>query len=212
MIKKITFCLILILSISACKKEATVCMDENAVNYTMEDQNGGATCEYAVDINEHLYGKWKVMYHLVYNLPSNTTLNNLITEYSYLSYVEFEEVYEEDYPLSEIEWAEFITSQLGLTYYETVTQEESPIFMEIEYNTERKVHYYMSGTIDNNLTHNWIQNDYDHLAYYTGNYINGDETDLVEIQVLDQNNYHYKRVKQQGNTKFVEYRRCIKSN
>lgn len=134
----------------------------------------------------------------------------MFQEYSYLSYVEFEEEYEEDYPLSEIEWAKFITSQLGLTYYETVTQEESPIFMEIEYNTERKVHYYMSGTIDNNLTHNWIQNDYDHLAYYTGSYTNGDESDLVEIQVLDQNNYHYKRVKQQGNTKLVEYRRCIK--
>lgn len=178
----------------------------------MEDTNGGATCEFAVNINEDLYGKWKVLYQLVYILPSNTTLNSLISGYSDLTYVEFEELYEEDYPLSEIEWAEFITGQLGLTFMEIETPEESTVFMEIEYTSERKVKYYTGSEIDNRLTHNWIQTDYDHLAYYTGNSDNGDGSDLVEIQVLTENEYEYKRVVKQSNNTLVEYRKCIKSN
>ena len=212
MLQRISTYILIVLCFSACKKESTVCTDENATNFNMEDTNGGATCEFAVNINEDLYGKWKVLYHLVYILPSNTTLNSLISGYSDLTYVEFEELYEEDYPLSEIEWAEFITGQLGLTFMEIETSEESTVFMEIEYTSERKVKYYTGSEIDNSLTHNWIQTDYDHLAYYTGNSDNGDGSDLVEIQVLTENEYEYKRVVKQSNNTFVEYRKCIKSN
>lgn len=212
MLQRLTICILLLLSISACKKKTTVCMDENAINYTMEDSDGGATCEFAVDINQNLYKKWKVLYHLVYMLPSNTTLNSLISGYSDLTYVEFEELYEEDYPLSEIEWAEFITGELGLTFMEIETPAWSSVFMEIEYTTERKVKYYTGSGVDNSLTHNWIQTDYDHLAYYTGNSDNGDGSDLVEIQVLTENEYEYKRVVKQSNNTLVEYRKCIKSN
>jgi hypothetical protein len=212
MLQRISTYILIVLCFSACKKETTVCTDENATNFNMEDTNGGATCEFAVNINEDLYGKWKVLYHLVYILPSNTTLNSLISGYSDLTYVEFEELYEEDYPLSEIEWAEFITGQLGLTFMEIETPEESTVFMEIEYTSERKVKYYTGSEIDNSLTHNWIQTDYDHLAYYTGNSDNGDGSDLVEIQVLTENEYEYKRVVKQSNNTLVEYRKCIKSN
>ena len=212
MLQRISTYILIVLCFSACKKESTVCTDENATNFNMEDTNGGATCEFAVNINEDLYGKWKVLYQLVYILPSNTTLNSLISGYSDLTYVEFEELYEEDYPLSEIEWAEFITGQLGLTFMEIETPEESTVFMEIEYTSERKVKYYTGSEIDNSLTHNWIQTDYDHLAYYTGNSDNGDGSDLVEIQVLTENEYEYKRVVKQSNNTFVEYRKCIKSN
>ncbi|MFQ3268346.1 MAG: hypothetical protein ACI9B2_000130 [Flavobacteriales bacterium] len=212
MLQRISTYILIVLCFSACKKESTVCTDENATNFNMEDTNGGATCEFAVNINEDLYGKWKVLYQLVYILPSNTTLNSLISGYSDLTYVEFEELYEEDYPLSEIEWAEFITGQLGLTFMEIETPEESTVFMEIEYTSERKVKYYTGSEIDNSLTHNWIQTDYDHLAYYTGNSDNGDGSDLVEIQVLTENEYEYKRVVKQSNNTLVEYRKCIKSN
>ncbi len=212
MLQRLSFCLLILLSVSACKKETTVCKDENAINYNMEDTDGGADCLYDIDVNQHLYGEWKVMYHLVYKLPSNTTLNNLISDYSALSYVEFEALYDVDYPLSEIEWAEFITSQLGLTYFEIETPEESPVFLSIEYTTDSKVKYYYDSTIDNSLTHKWVQFDYDHLAYYTGNYIPSEELDMVELEVLDAENLHYKRVVKQGNTKLIEYRRCIKLN
>jgi hypothetical protein len=178
----------------------------------MEDEDGGATCEFAIDINEHLYGKWKVMYHLVYQLPSNTTLNALISEYSLLTYVEFEELYDEDYPLSEIEWAKFITGQLGLTYFENETPEESPLFMKIEYTTDHKVKYYNNSTLDASLTHNWTQFDYDHLAYYTDNYIASEEMDMVELQILNADSLHYRRIVKQGNEKLFEYRTCIKND
>ena len=212
MLQKIIICTLTLLSFSACKNETTVCTDENAVNFNMEDQDGGATCEFAVNINEDLYGKWKVMYQMVYQLPSNQTLNSLITEYSALSYVEFEEYYDEDYPLSEIEWAEFITGQLGLTFFEFETPEESGVFMEIEYTLNHKVNYYTGFSMDENLTHNWTQFDYDHLAYYTTNYIASEEIDQVELEVLDQENLHYRRVVKQGSNKLIEYRRCVKNN
>ena len=212
MLHRLSTLILVVLCFSACKKESTVCTDENATNFNMEDANGGATCEFAVNINEDLYGKWKVLYHLVYKLPSNTTLNSLISEYSDLTYVEFEELYDKDYPLSEIEWAEFITGQLGLTFMEIETPVESTVFMEIEYTSDRKVRYYTGVNFDEDLTHNWRQHDYDYLVYYTGNYINGDETDLVEIQVLNENEYEYKRVIKQGNNQQVEYRKCVKSN
>jgi hypothetical protein len=212
MLHRISTLILIVLCFSACKKESTVCTDENATNFNMEDTNGGATCEFAVNINEDLYGKWKVMYHLIYKLPSNTSLNSLISEYSDLTYVEFEELYDEDYPLSEIEWAEFITGQLGLTFMEIETPVGSTVFMEIEYSADRKVRYYTGLNFDENLTHNWRQHDYDHLVYYTGDYINGDDADLVEIQVLNENEYEYKRVTKQNNNTLVEYRECVKSN
>lgn len=212
MLHRIYTLILIVLCFSACKKESTVCTDENATNFNMEDSNGGAKCEFAVNINEDLYGKWKVVYHLIYQLPSNTTLNSLISEYSDLTFVEFEELYEEDYPLSEIEWAEFITGELGLTFMEIETPTWSSTFMEIEYTTERKVKYYTGWGLDNSLTHNWIQTDYDHLAYYTGNSDNGDGTDIVEIQVLNENEYEYRRVVKQSNNTLVEYRKCVKSN
>ena len=212
MLQKITIFILILFCFSACKKESTVCTDENAVNFNMEDEDGGATCEFAIDINEHLYGKWKVMYHLVYKLPSNTTLNALISEYSLLTYVEFEELYDEDYPLSEIEWAKFITGQLGLTYFENETPEESPLFMKIEYTTDNKVKYYNNSTLDASLTHNWTQFDYDHLAYYTDNYIASEEMDMVELQILNADSLHYRRIVKQGNEKLFEYRTCIKND
>jgi hypothetical protein len=212
MLHRISTYILIVLCFSACKKESTVCTDENATNFNMEDTNGDATCEYAVNINEDLYGKWKVLYHLIYQLPSNTTLNSLISGYSDLTFVEFEELYNEDYPLSEIEWAEFITGQLGLTFMEIETPEESTVFMEIEYTLDSKVKYYIGLSFDEDLTHNWRQHDYDHLVYYTDNFVNGDDSDLVEIEVLNQVDYHYKRVIKQDNSTLVEYRKCVKSN
>lgn len=211
MLQRLTTFILIIFCFSACKKESTVCKDENAVNFNMEDQDGGATCVFAIDINEHLFGKWKVMYQLVYKLPSNTTLDALISDYSALTYVEFEDLYEEDYPLSEIEWAEFITGELGYTYSEFETPENSSMFMEIEYTTDYKVKYYNNFDYNESLTHNWLQFDYDHLAYYTNNYTASEEMDIVELQILDQNDFHYRRVEKQGNEKFYEYRRCVKN-
>ena len=172
----------------------------------MEDSNGGATCEFAINIDENLYDKWKVNYHVVYNLPSNQKLNSLIAEYATFTFVEFEEFYNTDYPMSEIEWAKFITGQLGLSFYEYTTPNTETNFTEIEFSIDKKVKYYENGSIDDDLTNKWIQFDYDHLAYYTGNYIPGDETDLVEIRLLDATNFNYNRVIRQGNTKIVEYR------
>ena len=211
MLQKISIYILILLCFSACKKEDSVCKDENAINYNMEDQNGGSTCEYAIDINTDLYGKWKVLYHLVYKLPSNATLNSLISQYASLTVVDFEELYGEDYPSSEIEWAEFITGQLGLNYTEIETPEEAGYFMEIEYTTDHKVKYYMGSTLDNNLTHNWTQFDYDHIAYYNDFYNAAEEIDIVELEVLNQDSLHYRRVLKQGDTKLIEYRRCIKS-
>ena len=120
-------------------------------------------------------------------------------------------MYEEDYPLSEIEWAEFITGELGYTYSEFETPENSSMFMEIEYTTDYKVKYYNNFDYNESLTHNWLQFDYDHLAYYTNNYIASEEMDIVELQILDENDFHYRRVEKQGNEKFYEYRRCVKN-
>lgn len=211
MLQKISTYILIILCFSACKKDSSVCKDENAINFNMEDQNGGSTCDYAININTDLYGKWKVLYHLVYKLPSNVTLNSLITEYASLTVVDFEELYDEVYPSSEIEWAEFITGQLGLTFMEIETPQESSYFMEIEYTTDYKVKYYTGSTMDNNLTHNWIQYDYDHLAYYTDYYNAAEELDMVEFEVLNQDSLHYRRVLKQADSKLIEYRRCVKS-
>ena len=125
--------------------------------------------------------------------------------------MEFEEFYEEDYPLSEIEWAEFITDQEGLYYNETITPDTETQFTEIEYTSDNKVQYYYAGYINSNLTHYWEQFDYDHLAYFDENYIPFDETDIVEILTLDELSFDYRRVQKQGNTKRVEYRRMVKN-
>ena len=206
MLKKLPSLILVLLCLAACKKDPTVCNDENAVNFGMEDSNGGASCEFAINIDENLYDKWKVNYHVVYNLPSNQKLNSLIAEYATFTFVEFEEFYNTDYPINEIEWAKFITGQLGLSFYEYTTPNTETNFTEIEFSIDKKVKYYENGLIDDDLTNKWIQFDYDHLAYYTGNYIPGDETDLVEIRLLDETNFNYNRVIRQGNTKIVEFR------
>ena len=211
MLQRCFIYLFTVLCFTACKEETTVCKDENAINYGMEDENGGASCVFAIDINENLYGKWKVDYRLVYDLPSDVSLNSLILEYTSFTYVEFEEFYEEDYPLSEIEWAEFITDQEGLYYNETITADTETQFTEIEYTSDNKVQYYYGGYINSNLTHYWEQFDYDHLAYFDENYIPFDETDLVEILTLDELSFDYRRVQKQGNTKRIEYRRMVKN-
>tara|TARA_B110000977_G_C10998733_1_gene462944 strand:+ start:674 stop:1312 length:639 start_codon:yes stop_codon:yes gene_type:complete len=211
MLQRCIIYLFTLLCFSACKKETTVCKDENAINYGMEDENGGASCVFAIEINENLYGKWKVDYHLVYDLPPNTTLNSLISEYASFTFVQFEEFYEEDYPLSEIEWAEFITNQEGLYFNEDITPEDETVFTEIEYTGDQQVQYYYDGNLNVNLMHYWNQFDYDHLAYFDENYIPFDETDLVEILILDELKFDYRRVLKQGNTTRIEYRRMVKN-
>mgnify|MGYP000670389457 CR=1 FL=1 len=73
-----------------------------------------------------------------------------------------------------------LTHVWGLNYTEIETPEEAGNFVEIEYTTDHKVKYYMGSTLDNNLTHNWTQFDYDHIAYYNDFYNAAEEIDIVQ--------------------------------
>lgn len=211
MVHKITSLFLLLLIMSSCKKEPGVCKDPNAINFDMYDQFGGSSCNYAININRDIFGKWKVLYHLVYDLPENVTLQELIAQYSSLTYVEFEELYDTDYPLNERDWAEFITDQLNLTFVEIETPANASVHAKIEYTTDHQVHYYQGNDLIDNISHNWTQFDYDHIAYYDTYYVPSDVSDMVKIELLNSNSLNYKRtLTHPGGSKSIEVRQCIK--